>query len=179
MTLNRTILAAVFGCAALALGPVQAAEREHHQESKEAISAFDKASLSLNDAVAAAEKQTGGKAIDAAFNAKGGKLSYEIKTFANDSITEVNVDAQSGAVSTGKVKPVASLDKEDKAEIAAFQQSQVSLQQAALAAERQAGGKAMDVGLESEKGQVSYEAQVLKDGAIKKVMVDPANGATK
>jgi len=174
MKVTTMVCAAALG--AMVAAPAIAAEKRVH-ESKAEIGAFANVKLSLQDAIAAAEKQTGGKAIDADFATKGGASIYKIRTVGNNAVTDVVVDAATGTVSTGKTTQASRLDREDKAEISAIQQAKVSLDQAARAAEQQEDGKAIAAGLEESGGQVAYEAEVVKDGAVKKVKVDPASGA--
>lgn len=133
--------------------------------------------MPLADAISAAEKHAGGKALDATFEDKGGNPAYHIKTYQHSAVWEGSVDANSGAViGQGKTTPEAQLDQEDRAELSALQSAKVTLSQAVAMAEKHAGGKAIDAGLEERGGKVAYEVEVVKNGAVETVLVDPASG---
>ena len=66
------------------------------------------AKTSLSQAIAIAEKETGGKAIDADFDNKDGTLSLEIEVLKDNAVSMVTIDAD-----TGKVVKVAVADSED------------------------------------------------------------------
>ena len=68
------------------------------------------AKTSLSQAIAIAEKETGGKAIDADFDNKDGTLSLEIEVLKDNAVSKVIIDAD-----TGKVLKVAAVaDSEDE-----------------------------------------------------------------
>jgi uncharacterized membrane protein YkoI len=67
------------------------------------------AKTSLSQAIAIAEKETGGKAIDAGFDNEDGTLSLEIEVLKDNAVSKVIVDADSG-----KVLKVAVADSEDE-----------------------------------------------------------------
>ncbi len=66
------------------------------------------AKTSLSQAIAIAEKETGGKAIDAGFDNEDGTLSLEIEVLKDNAVSKVIIDADSG-----KVLKVAVADSED------------------------------------------------------------------
>ena len=66
------------------------------------------AKTSRSQAIAIAEKETGGKAIDADFDNKDGTLSLEIEVLKDNAVSMVTIDAD-----TGKVVKVAVADSED------------------------------------------------------------------
>jgi uncharacterized membrane protein YkoI len=68
------------------------------------------AKTSLSQAIAIAEKETGGKAIDADFDNEDGTLSLEIEVLKDNAVSKVIIDAD-----TGKVLKVAAVaDGEDE-----------------------------------------------------------------
>ena len=68
------------------------------------------AKTSLSQAIAIAEKETGGKAIDADFDNEDGTLSLEIEVLKDNAVSKVIIDAD-----TGKVLKVAAVaDSEDE-----------------------------------------------------------------
>ncbi len=64
----------------------------------EALVDASKASVTMSQAIAAAEQQAGGKATHAKLENETGKLLYEIKVAGKDKVTEVKVDATDGKV---------------------------------------------------------------------------------
>ena len=67
-------------------------------------------------------------------------------------------------------------DREVK-ELQAVQNAKVTIGDAAKAAEAETGGKAVDVSINDENGQIAYDVEVaLADGAMKEVRVDSQTG---
>ncbi len=66
-------------------------------EQKEAT-ALQGAKVSLTEAIATAEQQTGGKAYDAGVDVKGGRTRIAVETNGPKGVQTVMVDAQSGQV---------------------------------------------------------------------------------
>jgi uncharacterized membrane protein YkoI len=170
--------------AAITLKAVQSAaqtqtqnEPKDEQDNTADIQAFENAKVSLADAITAAEKHTQGKAIDAAFADYNGTPAYQVKTFQHGAVWDGMIDATSGEViGQGETTPENKLDREDKAELAAFQTAKQSLIQALKAAEQHTGGKAIDAGLEETEGKVVYEIEVVKNGELQSVEVNPESG---
>jgi uncharacterized membrane protein YkoI len=57
-----------------------------------------KATVTMSQAIATAEQQASGKAINAKLENETGKLLYEVKVAGKDKTTEVKVDATDGKV---------------------------------------------------------------------------------
>jgi uncharacterized membrane protein YkoI len=141
------------------------------------IRAFENARVSLPDAIGAAEKHTRGKAIDAAFADYNGAPAYEVKTFQNGAVWDGMIDAITGQViGEGETTPESDLDRDDKAELEAFQNAKQTLLQALKAAEDHSGGKAIEAGLDETDGKVVYEIGIMKNGVLETVDVNPENG---
>ena len=157
-----------------------AAEQEIKAEhaSKVELEAFSQVKVALAAAIAAANKHTsGGAVVDASFDAGDGKPTYKVKTYQNSSVWEGIVDAASGQVTgVGKTTPESELDQEDKAELAGLKQATTTLAQAVDTAEKQVGGKAFSAGLEETNGKIVFEVMVLKNGAVRKIVIDPKTG---
>lgn len=63
------------------------------------LQAIQNAKLTLADAAAAAEKETGGKAVDVSIGDENGQIAYEVEVAMNDGTTrEVRIDTQTGKV---------------------------------------------------------------------------------
>jgi uncharacterized membrane protein YkoI len=87
--------------ALIALGSAGAAYAEsddHDANSREEITTMVGANTSLAQAVAAAEQQTGGKAVESRLAQQNGAMAYEIKVANGDTYQNVLVNADSGKV---------------------------------------------------------------------------------
>lgn len=156
--------------------PAQHEQTDEH-ESRLEVQAFGRAKASLADAVSAAEKHSRGQALDVSFEENHGQPSYQVKTYQAGQIWEGRVDASSGqVVGQGKTMDEAKLDNEDMAEISALKRAKTTLSDAVKAAERKTGGKAIDAGLEAAGGKVAYEIETVRNGALRRVRVDPQSG---
>ena len=104
----RTHLLALATIVALggAAGIAQAGDKPDTQE----MAKLAAAKTSLSQAIAIAEKETGGKAIDADFDNEDGTLSLEIEVLKDNAVSKVIIDADTGKV----VKVAAVADNEDE-----------------------------------------------------------------
>ena len=159
---------------------VAAAEQEIkvEQVSKVELKAFSQVKVALATAIAAANKHTsGGAVVDASFDAGNGKPAYKVKTYQNSSVWEGIVDAASGQVTgVGKTTPESELDQEDKAELAGLKQASTTLARSVDTAEQQVAGKAISAGLEETNGRIVFEVMVVKNGSVRKIVIDPKTG---
>jgi uncharacterized membrane protein YkoI len=190
MAMKRNSFApALFAAVLLAMSPAlalaQAAPKAQPEQeigtrpaSKAELDAFAKAKISVAEAIAAAANHVkGGTVFEATFDAVGGPPAYKVKAYQNNAVWEGVVDAQTGAViGNGTTTPESQLDAEDQAEIAGLKRAATSLPQAVAIAEKRAAGKAMAAGLEETAGKIVYEIVLVKNGATRKVVVDPMNG---
>jgi uncharacterized membrane protein YkoI len=106
---HNKILNAIFAMMIItstAANVTQAAESKD-EEAKE-LTLFSQAKISLIKAIKAAEKKTGGKAIEAELNDESDTVQFEIEVLKDGKVYEVIVDGK-----TGKVLKV-SLDDESK-----------------------------------------------------------------
>jgi uncharacterized membrane protein YkoI len=75
--------------------------KRHHEEAKNEqveIDAILKAKTSLAQAIATAEQQTGGKAIETGLENEDGVMAYEIEVANGTTVQKVLVDLDSGQV---------------------------------------------------------------------------------
>ena len=72
--------------------------------------------------------------------------------------------------------PALAAEHEGQAEINALQNATVSLTDAIHTAEQQINGKAIDAGIGNQNGNLRYEVEILKNGAVQKVTVDAQSG---
>ena len=75
-------------------GTAVAGSRDEDREAN----ALQGAKVSLTQAIASAEQQTGGRAYDAGVDVKGGKILIVVETNGPKGVQTVTVDAQSGAL---------------------------------------------------------------------------------
>jgi len=87
-------MAALFALSASGAALAAAGEGESGQE----IAAVLKAKISVVQAIATAEQQTGGRAMKIDVEKKNGAYLYEVKTVSKDRVVEVFVDPVSGQV---------------------------------------------------------------------------------
>ena len=151
--------------------------------SSEAVSAMQ-SKISLTQAISIAKKNTKGDLVSAEFDyeeeddddkkSKGAATSeYEVEFISNGSAYEVKVDANTGKVIKTKQEK---LDKEDMAEYSAMKQAKVSLTSAMQKAAQSVNGKVIGAEFELEKGQATYDIEVLKNNQIYDVSIDANTG---
>lgn len=92
-TIASLALAGLLAAGAVA-GTAMAADRDGDQEAK----ALQGAKVSLTQAIATAEQQTGGRAYDAGVDVKDGQTRIVVETNGPKGVQTVAVDAQSGQV---------------------------------------------------------------------------------
>ena len=98
--LPLSALAIVAALSAAALSSAYAEEPEQND-----ALAISSASITLSQAIAAAEQQVGGAAARAEFDAEHGKGVYDIEVVNGKTVTDVEVDPTSGNVISAKADP--------------------------------------------------------------------------
>jgi uncharacterized membrane protein YkoI len=86
--------------AALVLGGATAAlaETGHEMGEQQELNAVTNAKTSLSQAIAAAEQETGGKAVGSGIENQDGSVAYEVEIAKGTSLQKVLVDLDSGKV---------------------------------------------------------------------------------
>lgn len=133
--------------------------------------------ISINDAIAAALKNTSGdvSSVDFDTHDNGTRADYEIDIIANDLKHEVKVDAATANIINVTQK---NLDAEDQAEHQALQQAKVSLEQALqVATDSMPGSVATEVSFDVEQGVSMYEVKLVADNQKHEVKVDANTGS--
>lgn len=175
----RTKLIPATTAAVIALGAagVAYADSGENGNSKE-ISAVLEAKTSISQAIAAAESETGGRAMKVNVERKEGAYVYEVKTVTKDKVSEVTVDPASGKVTgtEGESLIAKVFDGEDQDEFAKLAASPVTLTTAVATAEHETGGKAIEARFENDDGKLRFEVETAKDKAVHKVRIDAASG---
>lgn len=146
-------------------------------KSRTEMDLFQKARISMLDAIAAAERHTGGRALEAGFELRSDRPVYKVAVFHNNAVWIGLVDANSGQVQgESRTTPLDRLGQEDRAEVNGLQRAKLSLADAIKAAEQQSGDRAIEAGMEQLHDRAVYEVVVLRNGATRKLAVDPASG---
>ena len=147
--------------------------------SSEAVSAMQ-SKISLTQAIDIAKQNAKGDLVSASFdydddNKGNGAITgeYEVEFISNGTSYEVKVDANTGKVLKTKQEK---LDKEDMAEYSAMKQAKVSLTSAMQKATQHVNGKVMSAEFELEKGQATYDIEVVKNNQIYDVSIDANTG---
>lgn len=179
MPSSRLIAAAM--AAVLALGAARttlADSGEHENREKSEMAAVVGAKTSIVQAIAAAERRTGGRALKVDIEKERGAYLYEVKTVSKGKVSEVFVDLTSGAVTGTEDEGLIArmLDQEDRDKLAKFSASSTTLAAAVATAEQHVGGKAIEAGVDDENGTMSFEIKVAKDKALHRVVVDGSTG---
>jgi uncharacterized iron-regulated membrane protein len=95
MVRSKSIMACTVVLITLAgAGAALAGERDQQSE----LNAVTNAKTSLSQAIAAAEQETGGKAVETGLENQDGVMAYEIKVAKGNTLQRVLVDADSGKV---------------------------------------------------------------------------------
>lgn len=87
-------------CAIIIIGSTANFAQATSSKNKEAkeLQLFSQASISLQDAIKAAEQKTGGKAMEAEINDESATAQFEIEILKDGKIHEVMVDGKTGKV---------------------------------------------------------------------------------
>jgi uncharacterized membrane protein YkoI len=138
------------------------------------IQGLDQAAVPLATAIATAETEGAGVAIEAELEVEYGALVYRVDVIGNGNETRIDIDPESGAVVRSKAE--GSADDDD-------------LQDAALAtgadwaaliatAEAHVGGEAFEIEVEGDDG-AAFEVKVLADNTIWEVYLSGAGAVVK
>lgn len=167
-------MAAVIAVGATGSAFASPGENENDRE----IAAVLGAKTSITQAIAAAEKQSGGRAMKIDVEKENGAFLYEVKTVSKDKITEVLVDPASGqVVRTDDEGVIARIfDRDDQDELARLAASPTTLAAAIATAEQHTGGKAIEARVDDDDDTMTFKVEVAKDNAVHKVRVDSATG---
>lgn len=148
------------------------------QLSRRGVVAALAARISADQAIAVAEQKMGGRAMTIAVQLQGDVCLYEVKTVAQDKVTEVFIDADSARVVNieNEVLIAKVLDWEDRWEFAKLADSSTTLAVAVAMAEQYSGGRAIEASFDEEDGATFFTVEVAKDNTIHSVFVDSVSG---
>jgi len=174
-TLSKSLLIALsvlgIGTLAVASGQIPAISGA---KTSDAV-AIAQSKISLEQAVAIAQKTVEGDLISAEFDQNdymaGGE--YEIELIDSGMEHKVKVDASSGKVLKSKQ---GKMDQDDLAEYNAMRQAQKTLTQAMQKATQSVGGKITEAEFDFDNGIPAYEIEIAKGMDIHKLIIDSTNG---
>ena len=143
-----------------------------------AISTAVNAKTSISQAIAAAEKRTGGLAIKVDVERRNGTPLFEVDILTEEESSKVFVDPASGKVlKVRKEGFFAKLfDENDLTIYSRLNESPIKLAAAIASAEKETGGKAFEAEFESDVSKSRFEVETAKDKAVRKVKVDATTG---
>jgi uncharacterized membrane protein YkoI len=146
--------------------------------SKPAVTSTRAAETSLADAVMAAERQTGGRALKVKREHERSAWVYEVKVLTKGSIAKVQVGIGVGKVIRTKKEGFVTriLERGETAELAKYTAMPTTLSAAIKTAAQHVGGKAIKAEVEDEDGKMLIEVKVEKDRSVQKVKIDAATG---
>jgi uncharacterized membrane protein YkoI len=153
-----------------------AALAEHGGETKrEKIAAVEAAKVPLAEAVALAERASGGKVAKIEIDREEGAVAYEVNTLGSEGKVRLLLDAATGKVLRNDRKDASGKERTTATRLAS---AKTTLGQAVQAAERQGAGKAIAAGFEDESGHggAVFEVDVARGDAVQRVWVDAASG---
>ena len=136
---------------------------------------YGKSKVSLIQAIAVAERKTGGRAVHADFQVQHGKGLFEVETLANKNLTIVTIDAETDKVSNSALAgTMEAMSVDQNSAIAQIGSEKLNLENAAAQGDEM-GDWTVDAGVVIVNGKPAYRVDVLKDGKIKTVMITPSS----
>lgn len=171
VVVSALVIGTGIGTIAIASGQIPAISGA---ETSDAV-AIAKSKISLEQAIAMAQKTVKGDLISAEFDQNdyvtGGE--FEVKFVDGDMEHEVKIDASSGKILKTKQEK---LDAEDLAEYEALKQAKISLTQAMQKATQSINGKIIEAEFDFDNGIPAYEIEMAKGVEIHKLVIDSING---
>jgi uncharacterized membrane protein YkoI len=149
------------------------------EQSKTGLLAFDKAKISLQDAISATESSLGGIVISAEFKISNGHPVYVVKTSVawDKSVCEEAIDAQTGSViAKGRTIPEARLNQRARLMLPGLHEWDASLGEAVAAAKDSHGGRPIGAHLMDRAGGVVFQVTLVKGASTIIVIVDAKDG---
>jgi uncharacterized membrane protein YkoI len=140
--------------------------------------AFNRAKVSMSQAITVAEEQSGGQAIDADYVPQSGTVGlYDVKVLSMDGkkLLDFNVSPENGRVLKATRERVGKVFTRIKP--ADLQNAQTPLKGAIKTAEAQTGGKAMMAKTDRRSDTVRYTVKVvMADGKTQTIKVNGGDG---
>lgn len=136
--------------------------------------------VTLPQAIAIAQKATGGAAMDAFLDDRSGKPAYRIRLLAKDNVIVSEwVDAASGQAKPAGA-PIAESDwtAYDRQEIANLDDAKLALGKAIALAQHRAGGRAVNADVSDVRGEPRYNVDLVTSGNVHSLSVNRSAPAT-
>ncbi|MCC8964802.1 PepSY domain-containing protein [Bradyrhizobium sp. Pear76] len=139
------------------------------------LDSFQAAQISLRKAMAIAEAlHSGSITADVSFDGATEPAVYRVKTMQRDRIWQHSINASTGEVIGGEAaSPLASLDAEDRDNLAVLRALRHRLADAVRVAEHTTSGKAISGGMMRERGKLNFVIVVLTGSDLKEVILEP------
>lgn len=134
--------------------------------------AYEKGDISLIQAIAVAKRHVQGRAIHAYFKTSAGKGLFEVEIAANGALADVAVDDKSDKVVN--TTPAGNADGLP-ADARAVMNDPITLEAAAAQGDA-IGDSAVDAGIQDTAGKPAYRVDILKDGKLSTIAIDPQSG---
>lgn len=142
------------------------------------ITAVLDAKVSPVQAIAAAEKDTGGRAMKVDVERHDGKYLYQIRTDSNGKVAKVFIDPANGKVvrtdNRGMLDNL--LNWDDDSDSAKLAKSPTTLPAAIATAEQAVGGTAIEARYWHDRHASRIDVRVAKNRIVYRVAIDPATG---
>jgi uncharacterized membrane protein YkoI len=140
------------------------------------ISAFGAGPVSLDEAIADAQRTTNGTAVDAEFKAGPGKPHYVVWVTKDNRLYRSTVDAENGAVvGAAHGFTLHRLNPSERADVGVIEQAKADLADAVAIAAKDSNGEPIAASLEREEGIRAYHVSVIEKGALQSLWVSPDN----
>ena len=127
--------------------------------------------VGLSEAIAAAEKQLGGKVVTGGLEVDADRLVYELLVSKDGGFTSAQVDPTTGAVGQAGEAEL------EPGKAVPPQGAKIDLGQAVRLTEAASGRKALEAGVEPREGAAVYVVEVVEDDEVSVHRVDPVSGA--
>ena len=143
-------------------------------EARRLIESFGAASVSLTEAMSAAERlHDGSRTVQISFD-NSSVRGYRVRTLKDDRLWENIIDASTGKrAGDEKSVPLDQLSDEDRENIAALKFVRLQLADAIAVAEKATSGKALGGGLMKDGGKLNFIVIVASENRLKQVMLEP------
>ena len=163
---------------AMLLGATGGALASSTTEKANEITAVLNTRTSLSQAIAAAEKRTGGLAVKAELERKKGAPLFEINILTEEESSKVFVDPASGKVQKVRKEGFFArlFDDDDLTIYSRLNESPIKLAAAIASAEKQTGGKAFEAEFESDASKRQFDIETARNKVAQKVRVDATTG---
>lgn len=141
--------------------------------------ATDGVAVPLAQAISIAEREGQGKVIKAEFDIEGGKPVWEVKVLGPNGVVEFKVDATSSKIIKTEIERIRGSITTlfTGLNLKTLESVQIPVADALNTAERQqAGGRAVKVEVEHERGGIQYDVFVRAGDRTQKIMIDGATG---